>query len=150
MSDLTDQLDAALTTLSDNSAGYEAIIQANQATIAALQSALDAAQAGEAADEAELQKALDTVTAVNEKLASITGATPSSSATPTSDGSSAGPSDPASDPGAAGGPSAPVTVVEEPTPADQSTPVGADGAPTPVETGAADSWSDSGAQPTGQ
>lgn len=146
MSDLTDQLDTALATLSDASAGYEAIIQANQATIAALQSALDAAQAGEAADEAELQKALDTVTAVNEKL-TITGGAPSSG-TPTSDGSSAGPSDPASDPAAAGGPSAPVTVVEEPTPADQSTSVGADGAPTPVETGAEDSWSDSGVQPT--
>lgn len=144
MSDLIAQLDTALATLSADSAGYEAVIQANQSTIAALQSALDASRAGEAADQAELQKALDTVTAVNEKLASLGGSTPPPSG---GDSPDPAPSDPApSDPGApgqVGSPSDPVTVVEDPTPASgDPAPVGAEGAPAPAEAGADSNWSD--------
>ena len=68
MSDLTDKLDAALVMLSNESSGVEALVSANAAASEVLKGQLAAAQAGQAVDEAELQKAIDALAAVNAKL----------------------------------------------------------------------------------
>ena len=69
MSDLTDKLDAALILLDDEASGVEALVGANSAASDILKGQLAAAQAGHAADQVELQKAIDALAAVNLKLA---------------------------------------------------------------------------------
>lgn len=71
MSELTDKIDAALTALqaqetasADTIAQQKAQIEAAAAAAAALQSQLDKVTAGEQADEAELQKVLDVLNAL--------------------------------------------------------------------------------------
>ena len=68
MSQLTDQVDAALALLSTDSQNLGAVLAANQAAQAVLQGQLDVAKAGQIADEAELQKALDGLNAANAAL----------------------------------------------------------------------------------
>lgn len=68
MSDLTDKVDAALALLQTESAGVEALVAANSAASDVIKGQLAAAQAGQAADEAELQKAIDALAAVNASL----------------------------------------------------------------------------------
>ena len=69
MSDLSDKLDAALLTLESESSGVEALVAANGAASDVIKGQLAAAQAGQAADQVELQKAIDALAAVNLKLA---------------------------------------------------------------------------------
>ena len=69
MSDLSDKLDAALILLDDEASGVEALVGANAAASDILKGQLAAAQAGQAADQVELQKAIDALAAVNAKLA---------------------------------------------------------------------------------
>ena len=68
MSDLTDKLDAAITLLQGEAASVETLVAANSAASDVIKGQLAAAQAGEAADEAELQKAIDALAAVNAGL----------------------------------------------------------------------------------
>ena len=68
VSDLTDKLDAALVLLQSEAAGVEALVAANSAASDVLKGQLATAQAGEVADEAELQKAIDALAAVNAAL----------------------------------------------------------------------------------
>jgi len=68
MSDLTDKLDAAITLLQSEAASVETLVAANSAASDVIKGQLAAAQAGEAADEAELQKAIDALAAVNAGL----------------------------------------------------------------------------------
>lgn len=68
MSDLTDKLDAAITILQSEAASVETLVAANSAASDVIKGQLAAAQAGEAADEAELQKAIDALAAVNAGL----------------------------------------------------------------------------------
>ena len=69
MSDLSDKLDAALLTLDSEAASVEALVAANSAASDVIKGQLAAAQAGQAADQVELQKAIDALAAVNLKLA---------------------------------------------------------------------------------
>ena len=69
MSDLSDKLDAALILLDSESSGVEALVAANSAASDVIKGQLAAAQAGQAADQVELQKAIDALAAVNAKLA---------------------------------------------------------------------------------
>ena len=68
MSDLTDKLDAALVVLQEESTSIAALVAANGAASDVIKGQLAAAQAGEVADEAELQKAIDALAAVNASL----------------------------------------------------------------------------------
>ena len=68
MSDLTDKLDAALLTLDSEASDVASPVAANSAASDVLKGQLAAAQAGKAADEVELQKAIDALAAVNAKL----------------------------------------------------------------------------------
>ena len=68
MSDLTDKLDAAITILQSEAASVETLVAANSAASDVIKGQLAAAQAGEVADEAELQKAIDALAAVNAGL----------------------------------------------------------------------------------
>ena len=69
MSDLTDKLDAAIATLQSEAASVENLVAANGAASDVIKGQLAAAQAGQAADQVELQKAIDALAAVNLKLA---------------------------------------------------------------------------------
>ena len=68
MSDLTDKLDAAIAILQSEAASVETLVAANSAASDVIKGQLAAAMAGEAADEAELQKAIDALAAVNAGL----------------------------------------------------------------------------------
>ena len=68
MSDLTDKLDAAIVVLQSESASVENLVAANGAASDVIKGQLATAQAGEVADEAELQKAIDALAAVNAGL----------------------------------------------------------------------------------
>ena len=68
MSALTDKLDAALVLLQSESASVESLVAANSAASDVIKGQLAVAQAGEVADEAELQKAIDALAAVNAGL----------------------------------------------------------------------------------
>ena len=68
MSDLIVKLDAALVTLQSEAASIETLVGANTAASDVIKGQLAAAQAGEVADEAELQKAIDALAAVNASL----------------------------------------------------------------------------------
>ena len=68
MSDLTDKLDAAITLLQSEAASVETLVAANSAASDVIKGQLAAAQAGEVADETELQKAIDALAAVNAGL----------------------------------------------------------------------------------
>lgn len=108
MSSLTDQIDTALAQLSSDTDAIQGVISAQNAANAVLQSALQAAQRNEAADEAELQKALDALNAANGRLTQM--ASPGD-ATPTSSDGSVQPDQPQ------------VEVLEpEPAPTDPSDP----------------------------
>ena len=75
MSELTDQVDAALATLAKNEADaqvrFDAAAAAQVAATAVVQAQLDAANAGDAINVAELQKALDGLNAANTALAAL-------------------------------------------------------------------------------
>ena len=68
MSDLTDKLDAALVLLQSEATSVENLVAANSAASDVIKGQLAVAQAGEVADEAELQKAIDALAAVNAGL----------------------------------------------------------------------------------
>ena len=68
MSDLTDKLDAALVVLQSEAVSVENLVAANGAASDVLKGQLAAAQAGQAADQVELQKAIDALAAVNAGL----------------------------------------------------------------------------------
>ena len=68
MSDLTDKLDAALVVLQSEAVSVENLVAANGAASDVLKGQLATAQAGQAADQVELQKAIDALAAVNAGL----------------------------------------------------------------------------------
>ena len=68
MSDLTDKLDAAIAVLQSEAGNVESLVAANSAASDVIKGQLAAAQAGEVADETELQKAIDALAAVNAGL----------------------------------------------------------------------------------
>jgi len=68
VSALTDQVDVALASLAQDSTNYGAALATLSSGTAVLQGQLTAARAGQVADEAELQKALDALTAAHAAL----------------------------------------------------------------------------------
>lgn len=86
MSELTDQVDAALAQLATDDDAISGLLAAKDAAYAIVQKALADSQAGEVADEAELQKALDALNAADAKIQALTGTstspTPTTPATP--------------------------------------------------------------------
>lgn len=68
MSALTDQVDAALAVLATDAGNEQSVIDTLNASIATLQAQLASVQSDNTADEAELQKALDGLTAAHSAL----------------------------------------------------------------------------------
>lgn len=107
MSALTDQVDQALGVLSNDSTNFGAALAAGQAAQAVIQGQLDAANAGQAADAAELQKALDALQASHAALQSNQASQPVAAPAPA----------PVADPG-----TQPVAATPAPAPADAIVP----------------------------